>query len=455
MRCARRVTLHVERMAGMRVPIWGMGLVVIVGAIFMIAYGAILRDPRRHGALGVAAVALADVPDTLQAILKQIGPYRPALGREYSRLPGGLTRNPGFVDPGYMLVTAFDTRRSRYVVRMIRLADGAVMRDYAPDIAAVHRMSHVQSELIDLKRDKTNQRYMPMHPLLMADGGLLLHDTSPLTRIDACGRPLWMVDGIFHHSVEQDADGVFWAAYRMPRSKLAGVGPEFIEEGIARIDAAGQVTLRRSIVTILDQNGLGYLWRGRPYMADPFHLNDIQPAMEDGLRWKRGDLFISLRNLSTVLLYRPATGRILWYRSFPWRFQHDVNILDDHRISVFDNHWRFAFDQPEQAEVDGTNRLLVYDFATGRTSEPLAASFKRLNIRTRAQGRSTPLPNGDTMVEETEAGRVLRLAPDGQVRWRYISSDADQRRYALRWSRYLDPAADGAVIQAAVNTKCN
>jgi hypothetical protein len=26
-----------------------------------------------------------------------------------------------------------------------------------------------------------------MHPMLTNDGGLILHDTSPLTRIDACG----------------------------------------------------------------------------------------------------------------------------------------------------------------------------------------------------------------------------------------------------------------------------
>ncbi len=125
-----------------------------------------------------------------------------------------------------------------------------------------------------------------------------------------------------------------------------------------------------------------------------------------------------MRNLSLVALYRPSTGRILWWRSFPWRFQHDVNILDDHRISVFDNN---VLESPG-GEVDGTNRLLVFDFATGQTASPFATGFARNRIATRAQGRGTLLPNGDAMIEETEQGRLLRMAPDGTLRWRYISA---------------------------------
>ena len=36
--------------------------------------------------------------------------------------------------------------------------------------------------------------------------------------------------------------------------------------------------------------------------------------------------------MSLIALYRPSTGRILWTRAGPWSAQHDVSILDDHRI---------------------------------------------------------------------------------------------------------------------------
>lgn len=445
-----------ERLAETRVPLWSVGLLTIAGFVAMIGFGALIRHPEDHPALGRVAVQLATIPETLAQFGDEYGAWHPSLRVPYARLPGGLWRNPAdrFVDPGFILVTAFDTDLSRYVVRLVRLGDGHVVRTYAPDIAAIDARSTFRSALVDLSRDKTNRRYMPMHPMLMPDGGLILHDGSPLVRVDACGRAEWMIDGIFHHSLEPAGDGTFWASYREPRSAEPGVSPRFIDEGIAHVGGDGRVVRRESIIAILDRNGLGHLWRARPYSDDPIHLNDVQPVPADGPYWRRGDLFLSLRNLSLLLLYRPATGQVIWHRDLPWRFQHDVSVIDDHRISVFDNHWRFAWDQPEQAEPDGNNRMLVYDFTTDRVSDPLARAFHDLGIRTRAQGRATPLPGGDVMVEETEMGRVFRLAPDGHVRWRYISADAQDRRYELRWTRYLDPAVYQGGLHAAETASC-
>ncbi|KPF54642.1 hypothetical protein IP65_08015 [Novosphingobium sp. AAP1] len=436
------------------VPLWALGLTLALGALVLLGFGFVLLAPRRHGALGELAVQVASIPDTVGRAAGALLPYHPTIGQPYEPLPGGLWRRPGFVDPGYILLTVFDTARRRWVVQLLRLRDGEVVRTYAPDIAAILAHSTFRSALIDLARDKTNQRFMAMHPMLMPDGGLIVHDTSPLVRIDACGRPEWMIDGIFHHSLERAPDGTLWASYRLPRTKRPGLGPQFADEGLMHLTAAGKVLGRTAVIDLLDANNMGQLWRGRPYSDDPIHLNDIQPVPGDGPYWRSGDLLISLRNLSLLLLYRPSTGKVVWSRGLPWRFQHDVSVLDDHRISVFDNHWRFAWDQPEQAEPDGTNRMLVYDFATDQVSEPLARAFRDLNIHTRAQGRATPLPGGDTMVEETELGRVVRLAADGTVRWNFISADADRNRFELRWTRYIDPVADKIGIQAAENARC-
>ena len=48
------------------------------------------------------------------------------------------------------------------------------------------------------------------------------------------------------------------------------------------------------------------------YLDDGLHLNDIQPALTDSPYWKKGDLFLSLRHKSLILLYRPSTGKIIW-----------------------------------------------------------------------------------------------------------------------------------------------
>jgi len=291
-----------------------------------------------------------------------------------------------------------------------------------------------------------------MHPLLMPDGGLIIHDSSPLARVDACGRVEWVIDGIFHHSVERDATGNIWASFRYPQAKVPDVGPLFNDEGFMEVNPQGKQLFVARVADVLDANGLGWLWRSHPYTDDPFHLNDVQPVPGPGPYWHAGDLFLSLRNVSAILLYRPSTGKVLWYRVGPWAMQHDVSVIDDHRISIFDNNWRVA--APE-GTVDGTNRVAVYDFATDKTIFPMDAVMRTLGINTHAQGRATPLEGGDFMIEETERGRVLRAAPDGTVRWLYTSATPKLRRLQLRWSRYVDPTEDMNAISQARGAKCS
>lgn len=438
-----------ERLLARPVPLWSLLLVALLALAAMVGFGAIVDGWRKAGILGRAAIAVARVPDTLKNAFKSDAPYYG--GKAFEPLPAGFWRDPGFRDEGYALVSPFDTAKGRSVVQLIRLSDGAVAREFVPDVDTANARSTFRSALTDVRRDKPASRNRLMHPLLLRDGSLVVHDSSPLVRVDACGKLLWSIDGIFNHSTEIDADGVIWVPYRLPRPEQPGVAPTFWDDSLARVSQDGELLGVETVAAILDRNGLGHLWRGRPYSDDPFHLNDIQPVPGDGPHWRRGDVFLSLRNLSMVALYRPATGRILWHRERPWRFQHDVTILDDHRISVFDNNLRLGY--PNEG-VNGTNRLIVIDLATGATNSPWQAGFERNRLATRAQGRGTPLANGDAMIEETEQGRLVRIAPDGSLRWRYISADAAKRRMALSWARYLSPSTDGPAIQAAVNARC-
>ena len=422
------------------VPLWLLVLVGWLAIIATIGFGASVLNPPSQPQWRAAVLGVAGLPDLIGRSFHRVKTVpRPFAGGGLPRVPQGLVRNPAFSDPGAILLTAFDEGLKRPVVRLIRLSDGAVLHQYAPDIDAVNRRSTFTSALIDLKRDRNVTLNLMMHPLLMPDGGLITHDSSPLSRFNACGKLDWMIDGIFHHSVERDADGNIWASFRFPHAQIPDVGPQFNDEGFMQVSPDGKQLFVARIADVLDTNGLGGLWRSHPYSDDPFHLNDVQPILTSGPYWHKGDLLLSLRNLSTLLLYRPSTGQVLWHKTGPWAMQHDVSVIDDHRISVFNNNWRVAY--PE-GEVDGTNRVAVYDFATDQVTFPMDKVMKALDINTRAQGRATPLPGGDFMIEETERGRVLRAAPDG-------------KRLQLRWSRYLDPQTEQSAISQAQGAKCN
>ena len=450
-----------ERFLFRRAPLWFVLLSWLLGLLAMIAFGALVKHAmeggRKFPAVSDGALALASIPSTIRQLFVQRNPALSPDNRE--PLPAGLQRAAGYDDDGYLLLSAYFPERERFMARIVRLRDGRVLHEYAPDMAAIHARSRLDTPLLNPERRLGPSMYRVVHPYLTPDGGLIFHSMSPLVRVDACGRIRWTLDGIFHHSIEPDADGNFWVPLTYPRSRQPHVSPNFVEDAIALVSPSGRLLREVSVAGILTRHGFRDLWQSRPYNDDPFHLNDIEPVRDSGPFWQRGDVFLSFRHLSLVLLYRPSTDRVIWSRQGPWSFQHDVTILDDHRISIFDNRARAGFDTGARGPftgdwVEGHNRLLIADFASGRISSPYEAAFARRDLRTVTEGRGAPLANGDVFAEESNHGRIVRMDGAGRLRWRYIVADGEGRRYRLAWSRYLSADEFEGSVRAAASARC-
>ena len=65
---------------------------------------------------------------------------------------------------------------------------------------------------------------------------------------------------------------------------------------------------------------------------------------------------MSLRHQSMVLLYRPSTNVIVWKGVGPFFHQHDVDILDEHKIAIFNNNSK---DFINGDMVDGYNEVII------------------------------------------------------------------------------------------------
>lgn len=120
----------------------------------------------------------------------------------------------------------------------------------------------------------------------------------------------------FHHSIETDAEGNIWVPSHMyPQSlPIEKVGRNIIEEkgyyddGIVKVSPEGEILFEKSVSQIFIDNRLEYLlfssvgdWDSY-FDIDPIHLNDIQPVDFDGKFWKQGDVFLSPRNQSMIIL---------------------------------------------------------------------------------------------------------------------------------------------------------
>lgn len=446
----------IERLMAKSIPFWILALTVQLMLIGTIIFGAIIihtfAGGSRFGDIGKASVEIASIPLTVVRGMKP--DERMNATKALPVLPDGLWVNPeaGFRDGGYLLISRYRPSRKRYVVEILSLADGKVLHTYAPNVSAINSRSRMSSPLVNLERDRGEAIYMMSHPMLTPSGGIISHHESPLLSIDRCSNIKWTIDGIFHHAIERGVGGSYWVGYRYLKSPQSNVSPQFRDEALAQISPSGKIVRIISVRKILVDNNLHRLLDSYAYSDDPYHLNDIEPALEDGEFWKAGDLFLSFRSFSGLMLFRPKTGRVLWFRQGLTLAQHDFQILDDRRISVFDNNVRPGWPSPA---VDGSNRIMIYNFANDKISHPFDAALAKERVATIAQGRQTILANGDTVIEETEHGRILRLAPDGTLRWRYISARADGTRTVLGWSRYLERTRWQSSVNNAMKGNCS
>ena len=101
----------------------------------------------------------------------------------------------------------------------------------------------------------------------------------------------------------------------------------------------------------------------------------------------------------------------MWQNTRQLSFQHDVNILDDHRISIFNNNLQRS--RKRKLKVNRNNEIVVYDFKTDIYSKYFSKALRDYGIRTESDGRGKILENGDLIVEEQNYGRIFYFNQDG------------------------------------------
>ena len=427
-----------------KIEIWILYLLILVSILFAVGFGVLVRQELvgdiKMGWVSKTALTLAEIPVNLIRILRG---GNLIVEDRFPSLDGfDGTYNS---EESYLLLSRYDGDLKEGIVELIDLTNFEVLHTWNPDIDAFNDLVKHDYEFKYLKRDNNNSRQILLHPKMTADGGLFFGQYLPLIKIDHCSNLVFQNNhNRFHHSIETDIEGNIWFPSVMyPQSlPIEKVGRDIIEDlgyqddALVKLSPDGEILFEKSVSQIFIDNGLEYLLfaYGNDFEEDPIHLNDIQPVDYDGEYWKKGDVFLSLRSQSMVILYRPSTNQIIWKGTGPFFDQHDVNILDDHRISVFNNNVKLF---KSSREVDGSNEVIIYNFKTEEYSKYLAESLLNNYVKTPVSGRGKILLNGDLFVEETSQGRALYFNADGSLRWTHVNRSDNGNVYRLGWSRIL------------------
>lgn len=313
--------------------------------------------------------------------------------------------------------------------------------------------------------DRYFRDFRPLNTLITEDKSLIVNfaHLNNLFKIDSNANIVWENHDLgYHHSMEFDADGNIWVCAEEPgeytlkdksklyTTKVRNLNREdmtYKDEFIVKLNAkTGEVLFKKSVSEILVENNYsGLLFNSIDSRRDPIHLNDIQPALDSSAYWKKGDVFLSMRNLSTLALYRPSEDTIIWLRQGPFLNQHDVDIISENEISVFNNNinWAWGSNFLEKSSADAshvlrTNEVVTYNFTTETFEKPYLEYFVSEKLNTRSEGLSQHLSNGDMFVEEQNNGKLYIFSKDEIKLKKVFKTSIEGKIHMTNWMRVYE-----------------
>jgi hypothetical protein len=251
---------------------------------------------------------------------------------------------------------------------------------------------------------------------LFPNGDLLaIYEGLGLVKLDARSNVLWARRGGFHHDLSVTPEGEIWVLDREGKV-LPRINPKegVLEDMIAVLGPGGELLRKISILEAFERSPYASLLRRMERQGDVFHTNTLE--ILDGRfadrspAFRRGNLLLSVLKLDALAVLDPERETIVWARTGSWRRQHQPTFLDNGDLLLFDNTGA-GRDRSRVMEVDPLKGEVSWQFG----------GMSQADLFSRTLGSCQRLPNGNTLITESENGRALEVTSKGKVVWEFNS----------------------------------
>ncbi len=169
---------------------------------------------------------------------------------------------------------------------------------------------------------------------------------------------------------------------------------------------------------------------------DYYHLNSIQVLPETPLsgdpRFRPGNLLVSSNHADLLFIIDSESGGVVWsWGPGDVEGPHMPRMLPGGTILVFDNGREHKRGHTRILELDPVANRIVWSYV----ADPPESFFSS------KLGSAQRLPNGNTLVGDSENGRAFEITRAGDIVWEWFDSDFNedgQRSLFYRMERY-DP----------------
>jgi len=299
-----------------------------------------------------------------------------------------------------------------------------------------YERNSVWPRLAEADRNKARRYFRRLH--LFENGDLLaVYEYTGIIKLDANSNLLWAHQGWNHHDLDVDERGRVYVLGRdsdengrynleigdAPATPRLVAGRRIFDENITVLNPRGEVIDKISIIECIENSRYASLldmamYRPGAEPLDLLHPNTVEVfdgSLEQYSRlYKKGNILTSFRNVSTVAIIDAKQKKLVWALSNAWKCQHDPTLLDSGRMLVFDNYsgglraGGTAL-KSRVVEFDPMTQEIFWEFE-GTSKAPFFSSLMGTNHR---------LPNGNTLISESDYGRVFEVTPDKTIVWEF------------------------------------
>ena len=238
---------------------------------------------------------------------------------------------------------------------------------------------------------------------------------SGLVKVDRNSELLWAKAIYSHHDLAIAPNGdLILLTRRVHVVPRVNERQPIVEDMVVVIDSEGTEKRSFSLLEAFENSEFADLWRksGRR-SGDIFHTNSIElldgSAADANPALKAGNLLISVLHLNAIAVVDPEQEKVVWAHTGEYRKQHDPKILPNGNLLVFDNHGGWG--PSAILEFDPRTMALAWEYR-GSEEQPFFS---------KTCGTSERLPNGNTLVSETDFGRAFEVTPGGEIVWEFYN----------------------------------
>ena len=250
---------------------------------------------------------------------------------------------------------------------------------------------------------------------------LAIHEGIGLIKLDKDSHLLWSYTSSRapHHDLEVVENGNIYIL-TMEKKKIPRISKTYVyDEFISILSPEGKLREEFSLIDFIENSPYAQLLDNDHVKEGGFyghilHTNTIE-VFDGSLShtsplFKKGNVLLSLLIPSTIAIVDIDQREVVWaLGSGMWKYQHQPTLLHNGNLLLFDNH-----------DTDNGSQVIEFNpFTQDILWEYRGNALSTFSSET--CGSNQRLPNGNTLITETDSGRAFEVTPHGTIVWEYIN----------------------------------